>query len=1246
MTIETPLQLTLRFGIPTLDVLLGKPRVDEESGTVEPTFGIGLNSRSGDGNARQDAVSACLVGVDGVGKSILAMHLAAQYRADLDESLGNTSNIKGPIRQFTPTILYVSTDLTFGRADVSWRNFGLNYPTCRICDPFDVADVYSRFNKNIADERQVHLKSRPPLNDSLGEQHEDASVGFIDLATNTTGDDWAFINRLVGSLEEPKEQDPKHLLVVDAVEGLEVLVGDIDAYGQHRDRRSRVAQLIRTAADKCHLIFLVEAAKEGEKTPEEFVADAVVRLGSRQVDGYVERFVQVEKVRAQAHVPGPHSIVIRPGNGSTTGTMFNPDDPPVCLPSQRTDTQPFAFFQDDDYWKTRATQSYVYVFHSLNLVNRRVMTTPGRKIETRGAPLASFGIENLDNMLCQRLDPFVDGEALGISTSDPIALIGEDGTYKSKLSKAFLARTKFQRNVAPTQAAILITTKTLETEGLRERMEQHLDSSIISEHHHVICRRLEVHMQSAESLFHVILQSVRRAQATLFLELDEFGTPKKSNGWLPNEEDRRAQGWRIRLVIDNWTAIRDMYPQVRDDPLFLPCLLFFLRREGIATLIVANEDRGFSDGFVLKATRRLRDLTAMQLFTWRVPYFGESRVAITVTPAVLSDGRGSVIRELTVLRARNREADGNYRRRSHSKSSDSLKVSVNRSFELYDGLELGKPKYVPLRVHLYAASKAVREYFDDIGHLLERLTNSTPGEGQVIREEDPSNYDRLREFCELQGIARYPYTLVMQVDEYWSRSQQPHQQAQLTSQKNYLTASTAEVRYEKDKKSNKFVATESFNFIMDDPFRLFQPSTADREERERYLNSYHTDEKPVYDILKREDFFTPNGYNLKQMLREDRRVHKVPYSWDFGFMMVNRCAWKEAEIDYRLPVSWEQIPTVDNIDAPSVSWRAFAESCIQVAKKRNAVESGNLNFVPFAISHHLQETVSCLFLEIWTSEILANEVQSIQKLKTESGGSINDISLVFPNTRERESVWSLPQAMTCFEEEACRALLVMSALLPPEVITDDNYATPQNEADNIPVSVRTWFSTAQSTQEARRTPDIYIPARLPGLRSVRGDWFLATARGSRSYQMGDRAIDILCSRRANILRLQLGIGLPVRDVLATDQQELWTPLWHHTTTNRRSRKVTFHELRKLGAGNDFDWFWRSPIQQYDRHARLLRRWICSSLRQSEQLLGGMCPLEAYDQLNIGELRPRIKQFVEALDRATVVTPMERIDERH
>ena len=185
-------------------------------------------------------------------------------------------------------------------------------------------------------------------------------------------------------------------------------------------------------------------------------------------------------------------------------------------------------------------------------------------------------------------------------------------------------------------------------------------------------------------------------------------------------------------------------------------------------------------------------------------------------------------------------------------------------------------------------------------------------------------------------------------------------------------------------------------------------------------------------------------------------------------------------------------------------------------------------------------------------------------------------------------------------------------------------------------------------------------AGLPGSFSVRGDWFLGVARGSRSYKMGERAIDLLTTRRGNIVRLQEGIGLPVRGCGNPEAAELWTPIpWvDEAGSSQDGRTVTYQQLRRLGARCDNDtegrcdfwWLWRSRIQGYERDARLWRRWLCSMFLERPDELKKTDGFEMYDmadglrkttrryETTRKWFKERCEEFRRGLNRAATAIP--------
>ncbi|MFO0976941.1 MAG: ATPase domain-containing protein [Planctomycetaceae bacterium] len=1373
----TKIPHVVRFGIPTLDRLLGVVRSDSE-GNERDTYGISVKPIA-DQNV-VDTISLCVIGADGVGKSLLALHLASRYRSDATNILkalaagkAKTSQVEcgvcphvspAPVGP-NPFIVYASTDLSYGRALRTWESFALQYPDARIEDPFDYADALPKHYQPCNPNEKVHLKEFVPLKQDFPGEQKSGEVYFLDLATHTSGDDWAYLNRLVASLPQPEDNQPRHLLVVDAVEGLEVLVGSTDAFGQNRDRRSRVAQLLRTAAGKCHVILLVEKQKGGEKVPEEFIADAVISLGEAMDGNYSRRTIEVEKVRGQSHVRGHHEITVRSGCGTSTGGRFNADDPFVPHPESPRSLEPkqYADFvcNFDAVPKagtpTRRSQAYIYVFHSLHFLHRQIMDDRSDiELDESVGTVSSFGITHLDEILIREEDlghwrggghhsekglgkkPLrVHSGRRGLPSAEPTALIGEDGTYKSKLSKAFLAQAAIPDDEKKQGVAVLITTKTLDEGGLKTRLSEHVQRDRLGGRD-VLCRRLEVHHVSSSICMHILRQAVRRAQLAYLCkekgmgEFDLHDVSDNANN-RARELTRRKFGAHIRLVIDNWTAINDLYPPVKNDPLFWPSVMFFLRREGIATLLVASEPIGFSRDFRLSQTVKLQDLTSVQLFTWRVPFYGESRVAITVTPPLQIDGRGTVIRELRLLKAIAAPPPGdhhvNHRRSIPDKNSG--RIAVNPTFELYDGLEQGTPQYVPLQVWLYAGTGR-NDYLNDIRPMVHMLLAHVPRPTEVshggirLPDEDEadkkatnrdnsqpkgsndddsnqgisgvrsrSEYSTLREFCELQGIGRFRYTLVMQVDEYWAETNH----LQFSPMQDYLSRATSMIEFlgnsdPRDAKVRK-------QFISEDPFSLWQPSQSDldRWEKSPYeLNSssHMVDEDDrTYQAISRRTLMTTVGYRLPQ---EDSTRHfsKVPYCWDFGFLMLDSEKWQNQLEGVPITASKNaaacscKYHSVQQIvvegktpERQNASWLEFATDAWAICNQGNKKNrSGNL--VPLMVAPEEQETLACLFLEIWVSQI-----EQYRR---------SDAELDFLLTRDRMPHRnSLVELIRKYRKEAVEAILLLSSLIPASMINDENELLPCSEVLKTcrPIAIRMWYSSTpwlnsleqktalegNSGVASNKSPVFtseFIATQLPGTRITRGDWFLSIARGSRSILMGERAIDLLTSRRANITRLQNGIGLPVRDSgpESPHKRELWTTLRHlsheeaakstdsralvHEHDGQARPRVRYDELLKIAPvqePRDQDspaWLWRSRIAQYDRHSRLFRRWICAMLKRMPEIVTSSkkSPLNAdrdpclqlFDELvqtgNISSgpakiITEYLDDFAESLQRATV-----------
>lgn len=427
----------LRFGIPSLDRLITGAGTSGRRNSIELPSGIALAGRgSVRGLAEKETTSIAIIGPDGTGKSVLGLHLASRYAADCWE--------RGAKQ---PYVLYVSTDLNYEVAlHRLWNAFWLDVPAARKI-PFARKKHYPRPE---GPETEVKLTQIHPLSNMADFlQKPDAQerrrklsleVGFVDLARNTVGDDWGYLTRLLGLLPPLDGHEPNHLVVIDAVEGFEMLVGDRDAFGEPASRRARIAQIMRIAAftHNCNVVLIAEEAHRDERLPEVFITDFVIRLRDIESHGYLRRTMQVEKARGYSHARGQHPFVIRSGHGSTTGRQKNYDDPAVRpeLPAVLNTKER----------QLRKSQAYFHIFRSLHYLSRTTMQRSGsaRPPVPRNS-YAGFGIRNLDDMLAghgvqaQRRSGKRDDDC-GVPSCSVTALIGDSETQKTRLGRAFLSR--------------------------------------------------------------------------------------------------------------------------------------------------------------------------------------------------------------------------------------------------------------------------------------------------------------------------------------------------------------------------------------------------------------------------------------------------------------------------------------------------------------------------------------------------------------------------------------------------------------------------------------------------------------------------------------------------------------------------------------------------------------------------------------------------------------------------------------
>lgn len=1205
----------IRTGIPSVDELFRQR--DPHQRTADPWDpGVRLPDRS-------TTTSFCIVGPDGAGKSVLAMHLASRYLADCAASDAAQR----------PHVFYISSDLTFPVAQTMWLNFGLHAPNARLI-PFQHPQFRSaplpawmtretttepRFDPNLRLWMHPYGASRAA---ELAEHLQDTgrpSVGFVDLASHTAGDDWSFIQRFLAVLPLPGPDGPRHLVIIDAVEGLETFGGDVDAFGHPTPRRARIAKLMRLAAGKCHVVLIIEEPAEGVRLPEQFVADIVVRLRSIDAYGYIRRTIEIEKARGQPIVRGRHPYVVRPGTGSTTGKQQNADDPRLEYRKEMTSAETAAGLTKGYDWP--AHQSYVMAFPSIHQISRSIMEDCGQGRQQPGGQRAGFGIHYLDQMLGSEAGAPA-GDERGLPCSTVTALIGDAGTQKSGLGLTFLAhafhecvarmaqqvleggdaKTLIAEFTRRAGVAVLITTHDESQEMLAKLFLQHLasDSDIrafVMEHAHdlemmirnrTICRRLEIHDTPAAVLLHTIRRAIEAAQQicmNIRSEADGSGA-FCDEGLPPEAEARFTASWPIRLVIDDFSTIMDTYAQLRTDQLFLPFLLFYLRREGVTSLIEDTRAGGPyapMEGFHTD----LRAMSDYRIYTWHVTdFYGDHRVAIAPIPPV-SRTLGVVVRELQRRPAENTASQDAVRLKGN--------LHVDLRFELYAGLEENKPRPVPVNVRLYAETEACRRYAAYLNTILEGVftpirASSRERRSPIVITEDPQ-YDRLRDLAFLQADNRLDHTLVFQVDEFWMG------RSSFRNEWDYL--------WEARVARNDKVVDKN----LDDPYNVYQQLHLAKRSH-------------VGADLRRADFYDVPGCDLHPGgTTELGKVDRIPYAIDYGFLECRYVPWQHAALMEEARHDSEKIvstvwDTTEKRPKPQKSWRDFLAAACRVAEFES--EARQQKIASFDLSMIAPESFSCLVLEVWCSEIartlrrqpdaqnsLAVLGKRSWRRETGSHGLLEWLTLEKLSPKRINGLFA---EFPAYSLELYKAWLLLVEALDLDALRNapGAFAFKSGRMPNpLAVASRHWYKTASATSVA--DPDVGPRAysRLPGAFTTRGDWFLAVATGSRSNRLGNRILDLLCSTRANANRLREGIGLPTRRLLRNPQRDanrLRTALRTEPTGKGR---LTYEEVLALGptgdGDQDFGWLWRSSLRDYYRQSHAWQGWLYRMLRISQTL---------------------------------------------
>jgi hypothetical protein len=227
-----------------------------------------------------------------------------------------------------------------------------------------------------------------------------------------------------------------------------------------------------------------------------------------------------------------------------------------------------------------------------------------------------------------------------------------------------------------------------------------------------------------------------------------------------------------------------------------------------------------------------------------------------------------------------------------------------------------------------------------------------------------------------------------------------------------------------------------------------------------------------------------------------------------------------------------------------------------------------------------------------------NYVTLLKGLEDERGQTMQQIL----DSRTRDGKFQ------CFSLELYKVWLLLTEALNFEDLVDTssylNFEFKSKDVSTNAVSARHWYKTASTFLDSLTPEQVeynWVPVRLPGHFSVRADWFLAVAGGSRSNRLADHALDLLSSQRANVTRLQEGIGLPTRRLFDhSDKHSHLRTRLISAPKGEALKNVEYDALRRIGAQlnpekEEFFWLWRSGIWAYNRHSRIWHKWLNRAL---------------------------------------------------
>jgi hypothetical protein len=252
------------------------------------------------------------------------------------------------------------------------------------------------------------------------------------------------------------------------------------------------------------------------------------------------------------------------------------------------------------------------------------------------------------------------------------------------------------------------------------------------------------------------------------------------------------------------------------------------------------------------------------------------------------------------------------------------------------------------------------------------------------------------------------------------------------------------------------------------------------------------------------------------------------------------------------------------------------------------------------VDKRLEDFTQRLSQKKWNREGVVKRMSLLRALIGDQGCNLSQLLYNRKHGRNNQ--------LTGYSLELYKAWLLLTEVINfNELIsTPDNLSFEFKSRQSNPqaVAAHHWYQSACDLIDQHGLSESLVAVRLPGHFSVRGDWFLAAAGGSRSGRLAHRAFDLLSSRRANIKRLQLGIGLPVRKIVSDDIdfRHVRTRLISTDHDTGRLDNVSYEDFLRIkgkalkgearqGGDDEFYWFWRSSLYGYARYSRVWQKWL-------------------------------------------------------